>query len=131
MANESGSSESQSRESAHFSEVQREQWENFLNNFSRDYDGWIATIEVLGREGEHEVEIRERVFRGSSFDHPGTGETRIFLGFDDRPEAHLIHSIINPTRVEISGKDLRIYSADESVSVLHLLRPGSQQQKAA
>jgi hypothetical protein len=118
-------------------EVPRDQWEVFLNGFSVEYDQWIVTVEVLGREGEREVEVRERPFTGASVDRAGTGEKRIIIELADTdPDHHLEHSIINPIRLALTGNgdDLIINDSDGTTTIVHFVRavdPANPSQVAA
>jgi Family of unknown function (DUF5335) len=112
-------------------EIPSGDWNAFLNEFSRKNYQRIATVEVIGSEGEREVEVKERPFNGASYDEPGTGETRIFIGIADvDPENHLDHSVINPTRLRLvgNGDDLKVYSADGSVTILRFARAADSTQ---
>jgi Family of unknown function (DUF5335) len=106
-------------------EVPRDQWEVFLNGFSVIHHQWIVTVEVLGREGEREVEVRERPFTGASVHHPGPADKRIVIGLADTgPDNHLEHSIINPIRLALTGNgdDLIINDSDGTTTIVHFVR---------
>lgn len=119
-------------------EIPTGEWQSFLNGFSLKHDKWIANVEVLGANGERDVEVRERPFSGISYDEPGTGETRIFIDLSaDEPGNSLEHSVINPTRVVLLGSnsdDIAIKSSDGSTTIVRFVRasdPGKPSDAAA
>ncbi len=106
-------------------EIPREEWLKFLNSFSLKHSGWIADIEVIGREGDSRVEVSEEPFAGISPSERGSvHEIVVSFGEDedvDDPTEHISHAIVNPTRVALIGNgadDLMITSQDGLITVL-------------
>ncbi len=105
-------------------EIPREDWAEFLKDFSSSHDLWTATLAVLGSDGDHDVEIRERPLEGIEVSHTPTGDIRIMLGPGEEgsvAESELTHSVIRPVKlsVQIAGNvTLWIHAADGTVSVI-------------
>jgi hypothetical protein len=105
-------------------EIPREDWAKFLEDFSSSHDLWTATVAVLGSDGDHDVEIRERPLEGIEVSHAPTGDIRIMLGRAEEGglgESELTHSVIRPVKlnVQITGHvTLWIHAADGTVTVI-------------
>lgn len=105
-------------------EIPREDWQKFLEDFSSSHGLWTATVAVLGSDGDHDIEIRERPLDGIEVTHAPTGDIRILLGRGEEgsvAESELIHSVIRPVKlsVQIAGDVmLWIHAADGTVTVL-------------
>jgi len=110
-------------------EIPRHEWNNFFDSFSRQHEGWLATLEVLGleigaQEEAHELPL-EGVSIGSGTDEPDT----IAISIGKTPEDHISHTIIKPARVWLernnAGADsaLEIESEDETKTLLRFRSP--------
>src|SRR5215216_3054241 len=49
-------------------EIPREQWNNFFNSFSRQHEGWLATLEVFATDAGAQQEVSDVPFEGISLD---------------------------------------------------------------
>ena len=110
-------------------EIPRPEWNNFFDSFSRQHEGWLATLEVLGteigaQEEAHELPL-EGVSIGSGINEPET----IAISIGKTPEDHISHTIIKPARVWLernnAGADsaLEIESEDETKTLLRFRSP--------
>lgn len=105
-------------------EIPREDWAKFLEDFGSSRDLWTATVAVLGSDGDHDVEIRERPLEGIEVSHSPTGDISIRLGAAEggsAAERELTHSVIRPTKlsVQVAGDvTLWIHAADGTVTVV-------------
>jgi hypothetical protein len=81
-------------------EVPRERWIKFFDEFSKEHQGWIATVELIGRDLGDQEEAGGLPLVGISADLKD-GENRIEVTVGGRPEAHLTHTINNPETVEL------------------------------
>ena len=45
-------------------EIARNEWPKFFDSFSRQHEGWLVTLEILGSEIGAQVEERELAFEG-------------------------------------------------------------------
>ncbi len=75
--------------------VPRAEWATFLEGFSRRHRDWLATVEVLGRQGA-QVEARELPLQGLTCEPDGRSITILF---GRRSEDHLEHPVEDPQQV--------------------------------
>jgi|SRR5215813_5155012 len=81
-------------------QVPRERWIKFLDEFSKEHQGWIATVEVIGPDIGDQEEAAGLPLVGMSADLKDR-ENRIEVTVGGRPDAHLTHTIDNPQTVEL------------------------------
>lgn len=105
-------------------EIPREEWGTFFDNFSRQHEGWLATLEILGTEIGAQVEERELPLKGivDEWDEIKGNEIMIMVGM--KPDDHITHIIGNATQVSLEQTDdgadaaLAIKSADGTTALL-------------
>ena len=110
-------------------EIPRENWNSFFDTFSRQHEGWLATLEVLGRDFGAQEEAHELPLEGVSISS-GTNEAEtIAISIGKTPESHISHTVLKPTHVWIEqtqdGADaaLEIESEDETKTLLRFRSP--------
>jgi hypothetical protein len=79
-------------------EIPPEEWIQFFDNFSRQHEGWLASVMVT-QGNEQKWEIKERQLAGISSDHL-TARDEIYISVDRDGGGQLTHPIRHPTRVE-------------------------------
>lgn len=105
-------------------EIPRQEWGTFFDNFSRQHEGWLATLEILGAEIGAQVEERELPLKGIVDEG---NEIMIMVGM--RPDDHVTHAIGNATQVSLEQTDdgadavLAIKSADGTTALLRFRKP--------
>jgi hypothetical protein len=72
-------------------EIARDEWESFLEAFSRRHQGWLATVEVLRERLGAQTEAREMPLQGIFAERDGSRIT-ILVGRDAEHLAHVIES---------------------------------------
>jgi hypothetical protein len=102
-------------------------WKGFADHFSKQHDGWSASLQVRQSDGGIEVEVDDRPFRGVTFEHRGSHDA-VILTFGDDPDEHLTHIIEKPHDLAVldgqSGHcSLIIGLADGSGCELELASP--------
>lgn len=110
-------------------EIPREEWGTFFDNFSREHEGWLATLEILGAEIGAQVEERELPLKGivDEWDEVEGSEIMIMVG--TKPDDHITHRIGNATQVSLEQTDdgtdaaLAIKSADGTTALLRFRKP--------
>ena len=105
-------------------EIPRAEWRSFFDVFSRQYEGWLATLEIFGQEVDAQQEPREVPLKGITLTSVVSGSEAIALNLGKTPQDHVKHTVIEPTHVWLAqtpeGADaaLEIESADETKAVL-------------
>lgn len=103
------------------------QWKAFAVRFSKEHDGWSASLQVRQSDGGVEIAVDDRPFRGVTFETRDGGEALI-LTFGDDPDEHLAHIVEQPRELAVldaqAGQcSLIIGLADGSGCVLELANP--------
>jgi Family of unknown function (DUF5335) len=78
-------------------EIEPHEWISFLDGFSRQHEGWLASIEVAGTDGQL-TEVVNRRLRGVSIDR-ADGKQRAYVEVGDTPDQCLTHVIESPMRI--------------------------------
>ena len=108
--------------------IPEELWVEFANRFSRDYTGWLATVEVLdGRIGAQRV-ADGLPLQGISFDTKGTRPCSLEVSVGETPHGHVGHVVDMPLYVREADEpdgsvDLQIEAADGPRTLIHLRAP--------
>lgn len=101
-------------------EVEPRKWMSFLDGFSRQHEGWLASIEVSLPSGKL-TEVVDRGLRGVSIDH-SDGKRRLYVAVGDAPDECLTHVVDTPTQIRFkrtrtgAHRGLDIVSADGSTT---------------
>lgn len=110
-------------------EIPRQEWNNFFDSFSRQHEGWLATLEIFGPEIGAQEEAHELPLEGVSI-ASGTNEPEaIAISIGKSPDDHLSHMIIKPAHVWLEQTDeganaaLEIESEDETKTLLRFRSP--------
>jgi hypothetical protein len=103
------------------------QWKAFARRFTREHDGWSASLQLREPDGGVEMAVDDRPFRGVTFEAPGGRDTFV-LTFGDDPDEHLAHIVEHPVDVAVLDQEegqcsLIIGMADGSGCVLELESP--------
>jgi hypothetical protein len=105
-------------------EIPRDQWKTFLDSFSRQHEGWLATLEVLGTDIGAQQEARDLPLEGvTATSRDGAPET-IAISLGKSAEDHVTHTITEPTRIWLeqtslgANTALEIESADDVKTLL-------------
>lgn len=85
-------------------EIGRDGWPQFFDDFSRGHEGRQTVVEVLGGEIGAQVAGRSLRFEGVTAEMDDECSITVMLG--DTPEAHLTHTIVDPSRVCIERSEL-------------------------
>lgn len=109
-------------------EIPRQEWKKFFDNFSRQHEGWLATLEIFGSDVGAQEEVHELPLQGVSVaSEPATIEISMGKGPDD----HVSHAVEKPTRVWIEQTEeganaaLEIESEDQTKTLLRFRSPAS------
>ena len=110
-------------------EIPRSEWRSFFDVFSRQHEGWLATLETFGQEIGAQAEPGELPLKGVSLT-PVVGKSEaITIDLGKTSEDHIKHTVIEPTHVwlvqtaEGANAALEIESADETKTLLRFRSP--------
>jgi len=105
-------------------EIPRNEWKTFVDTFTRQHEGWLATLEILAPDIDAQEEAHDLPLEGitatSREDAPGT----ISISLGKTAEDHMTHTITNPTRIWLeqtsqgANAALEIESEDEVKTLL-------------
>ena len=110
-------------------EIPRNEWQEFFDIFSRQHEGWLVTLEILGSEIGAQVAERGLAFEGIVDEGDEVQGHEILIMFGTRPDDHITHSISTPTTVSLEQTDegadaaLAITSADGVMALLRFRSP--------
>jgi HSP20 family molecular chaperone IbpA len=108
-------------------QIPKDHWSEFANDVSRLYQGWDATIEVLGPEFGAQPEAQALPFQGLSFESKGgsaAGDILIEVG--DVEPAYEAHRVDHPSALRMVASipgveaDIEIESEDGTTTVVRL-----------
>lgn len=103
--------------------IPREQWNNFFDSFSRQHEGWLATLQIFGDEIGAQEEARELPLSGISLSS-AKNENSIALSLGEEPGDHITHIIQEPKQVWVEttsegvNSALEIESEDQTKTLL-------------
>jgi hypothetical protein len=108
--------------------IPREQWSNFFDSFSRQHEGWLATLEIFDNEIGAQEEARELPLSGISLSS-AEDEDSIALMLGKEPGDHITHIIEKPEQVWVEqtpegvNAALEIESKDKTKALLRFRSP--------
>jgi hypothetical protein len=110
-------------------EIPRQEWNNFFDSFSRQHEGWLSTLEVIGPEIGAQEEAHELALEGVSIGSGANEPETIAISIGRTPEDHVSHTILKPTHVwleqtsEGANAALEIESEDNTKTLLRFRSP--------
>lgn len=110
-------------------EIIHDKWNEFFNSFSRQHEGWLATVEVFGLEVGAQEEASDVPFEGISVGSAKGESDSLIINVGKSPEDHVSHKIDQPTHVWLreatTGADLalEIEAQDQSKTLLRFRSP--------
>jgi len=110
-------------------EIPRSEWRGFFDSFSRQHEGWLATLEVLGADVGAQEEGRGLPLAGVSLSSGGDETEAISIDLGTKPDEHVSHAISAPTAVwleqteEGANAALEIEGADGTKTLLRFRSP--------
>jgi hypothetical protein len=110
-------------------EIPRGTWTNFFDTFSRQHEGWLATLEIFDPDLGAQEEVHELPLEGVSVSSETGKSEGIAINFGKTPEDHVTHTITGATHVwleqtsEGANAALEIESADKTKTLLRFRSP--------
>jgi hypothetical protein len=80
-------------------EIPRDEWKSFFDTFSRQHEGWLATLEIFSKDLGAQQEAHELPLEGVSLASGGDEPDTISIDLGTPPDNHVSHAIVRPTRV--------------------------------
>jgi hypothetical protein len=105
-------------------EIPRDEWTTFLDTFSRQHEGWLSTLEILGPDIGAQEEVRNLPLEGITATSKDSAPETIAISLGKTAEDHVTHTIANPSRIwleqtsEGANAALEIESADNVKTLL-------------
>jgi hypothetical protein len=110
-------------------EIPRKQWSKFLEEFTKDHQGWLTTVEKHGADSGALTEAVELPLEGIMLNLKGRQEAlSLVVGKKDLPHGHLLHSIetVSEIKLEESSPDadkaLHVRSTDGRTTIVRFRR---------
>lgn len=109
-------------------EIPKKEWKEFLDNLSRDLDGWETHIEVFSSDVGAQVISEGLPFHGLTAEPKGDDFT-IELLIGSGTESHQTHVISNPVRIAFEGPGvgphgvLDIEDASNTKTLIKFIQP--------
>ena len=110
-------------------EIPREQWNNFFDSFSRQHEGWLASLELMSSDLGAQEEANELSFEGISLNSDKNESAAIVINLAKTPADHVTHMIDHPKHVwlqrteEGADASLEIESEDDAKTLLRFRSP--------
>jgi hypothetical protein len=105
-------------------EIPRDEWLTFFDAFSRQHEGWLATVQVLGEEIGAQTEANELPLVGVTADLKDGEDDTVAIIMGEAAEDHITHTVTRPAHVRLEqaegGADeaLEVESADGTRTLL-------------
>lgn len=105
-------------------QIPKSEWPRFLDRFSRKHEGWLVKLEIFDPEFGAQVEETGLALEGLTDEWDEVEGSTIMIMAGSEPDAHVTHSITNPTEVSLEQTDegadaaLSVKSADGTTALL-------------
>src|SRR5467141_3584815 len=80
-------------------EIPHEDWPNFFDVFSRQHEGWLATLEIFAPDVGAQEEAHELPLEGISIASGDNEAGAVAISLGKTPEDHVTHTITKPEHV--------------------------------
>ena len=107
----------------------KDEWPEFFDRFSRQYEGWLVTLEILAADIGAQVEEQNLAFEGIVHEWDAIQGNEIMIMVGAKPDNHITHSISHPVQVSLEQTDegadaaLAIKSAGGTTALLRFRSP--------
>ena len=105
-------------------QIPKSKWPEFFDRFSRRHEGWLVKLEIFNPDLGAQVQETGLVLQGLTDEWDEAEGHTIMVMIGSEPDAHITHSINNPTEVSVEQTDegvdaaLSIKSADGTTALL-------------
>lgn len=80
-------------------EIPQSEWNSFFDLFSRQHEGWLTTLEILGKDIGAQREANELPLEGVSLVSGGEESEAISIDLGSTASDHVSHFVSEPTHV--------------------------------
>ena len=94
-------------------EILHYEWARYFEEFSRQHEGWLVTVEILGPDIGDQVQVRNLPLEGIVVESTDDGDEMTIIA-GSRPGARISHTISAPSRVWIKQNE---QGADEALEI--------------
>ncbi len=110
-------------------EIPRNDWVRFFNDYSRQHEGWLATVQIMGGDVGNRTEAHALPLHGVTYDEKGTGQDSVYVFLSKGTQDDETHTITHPRHIRIDNKEgldqgLEIEADDGTKTVVRFDRPG-------
>ena len=113
-------------------QIPQEQWADYLDNLSRQYESGMVSVDVRGDSLPPQQAIRPQPFLGISYESKGSGAGRIDIMFGGEETSHATHAITSPVKLMVQENTpieqvdmIQIDGAEgEPTTLVHFLSAG-------
>ena len=109
--------------------IPRSDWPQFFDSFSRQHEGWLATLEIFATEIGAQVEEHEMALEGIVDEWNEALGNQIIIMMGAKRDDHITHTVAHPTNVSLEQTDegadvaLAITSEGGAVTLLRFRSP--------
>lgn len=109
--------------------IEQSEWPAFFDSFSRQHEGWLATLEIFGPDLGAQVEGLDLPFEGITDEWDEVKGNTITIMTGGQPDDHVTHTVSHPTEVSLEQTDegadaaLAIKSSDGTTALLRFRSP--------
>jgi hypothetical protein len=86
-------------------EISHSDWSRFLDDFSRQHQGWLTRVEVRRPDIGDKIEAEGLPFHGITYDLKGSSRNNISIVLGKNTVENETHTIVNPTHVRFEQAD--------------------------
>jgi hypothetical protein len=110
-------------------QIPKNEWPDFFESFSRQHEGWLVTLEMLGPDIGAQIEERDLAFEGIVDESGEAQGNHIVIMMGAKPDDHITHSISEPIDVSLEQTDeganaaLAIKSAEDVTALIRFRSP--------
>src|SRR6267378_7810673 len=103
-------------------EIQRSEWRTYFDDFSRDLEDLVATVEVAGKDVGAQVEAERPLLTGITYDD---GDDIVVIGLDAPGglAEDLEHIVYHPQKIYVAEEDdVTVFDIEDSEELKTLVR---------
>ena len=107
-------------------EIPQDQWQSYFDQLSEAYEGWLATVEVLGSEMGDVPLAKDLPFIGLSFEREGSEAGDILIELGNDQGILETHHADHPQHVRVAQtqpgqeEDIQIECSDGTTTLVRL-----------